>query len=311
MANTCSTRFRSILLISLLAAVSCSCSQDSGERPPRTIPLDVALSVSFEKTDVFTDSLLTMSFAWETGKAFSPLDKNLCVSVRFKDKGGNLLWETSHLPETPTTKWRPSQLVQYNRTLYVPPTTTEAAASVLVELCDMETSNTRYVISAPGGLPETPWLAQVGSLNIKPRPSMLASPSNANLIFESGFYPVEQDDKQEWRWTGKEARGKLERLNERGLLFLSGEVNLQHLKTPPTITISLGGKVRTRFSPDSDTGSFQRKLIVPDEDFGDSNWLDLAIEISETFVPSKVTQSEDERELGIKLMKIYFGPAGP
>jgi len=311
MVNTYATRFSSILLVCLLAAASCSCSQDTAEPQPRTVPIDVKLSVSFDRTEVFTDSLLTMSFVWETMKSFSPIDKNLWVSVRFRDNSGNLRWEASHLPEPPTAKWGPSQLVRYNRTLYVPPTMTDAAVFVLVELRNMEISDVRYVIAAPAGLSEAPWLAPVGELSIKPRPSLLESPSRANLIFESGFYPVERDGKQEWRWTGKQARGKLERLNERGMLFLSGEVNLQRLNTTPTITISLGGRVRTRFSPDSDTGRFQRKLIVPEEDFGDGNWLDIAIEISETFVPSKLTESDDDRELGIKLMKIYFGPAGP
>jgi len=311
MGNTYSTRIGGVLLICVLTAVLFSCGRDAAKQQPRTVPLDIRLLVSFEKTEVFTDSLLTMSFVWETGKSFSPIDKNLWVSVHFRDRSGNLLWEVSHLPEPTTTKWRPSQLVRYNRTVYVPPTMTEDKASVLVSLYDDRVSDIRYVISAPVGLPDTPWLAPVGSLSIKPRPSLLESPSRANLIFESGFYPVERDGKQEWRWTSKEARGKLERLDERGMLFLSGEANLQRLKTIPTITISLGGHVKTRFSPNAETGRFQRKLIVADEDFGESNWLDITIEISEAFVPSKLTESEDDRELGIRLMKMYFGPAGP
>ena len=309
MGNTYSTRIGSVLLICVLAAVLFSCDRDGARPQPRTVPLDVILSVSLDRTEVFTDSLLTMSFVWETAKSFSPIDTNLWVSVHFKDRSGNLLWEVSHLPEPPTTKWRPSQLVRYNRTVYVPPTMTEAAATVLVELYD-DRIDARYVISAPAGLSDAPWLAPAGNLRIKPRPSLLESPSRANLIFESGFYSVEREGKQEWRWTSKKARAKLERLNERGVLFLSGEVNLQRLNTIPTISIGLGGHIKTRFSPDSETGRFQRKLIVPDEDFGESNWLDISIEISETFVPSKLTESEDDRTLGIKLMKMYFGPAG-
>jgi len=48
---------------------------------------------------------------------------------------------------------------------------------------------------------------------------------------------------------------------------------------------------------------------VPDDAFGESNWLDVTIQTSETFVPSKVMDSTDTRELGIKLTKMFFGPA--
>jgi len=311
MGITYSTRIGGVLLILVLTAVLFSCDRDGAQPQPRTFPLDVKLLVSFEKVELFTDSLLTMSFVWETGTSFAPIDKSLWVSIRFRDRSGKLLWEVSHIPEPPTTKWRPSQLVRYNRTVYVPPTMTETEASVLVELYDDRASDCRYTISAPTGLSDTPWLAPVGKLRIKPRPSLFESPSRANLIFESGFYSVERDGKQDWRWTSKEARAKLERLNQRGVLFLSGEVNLQHLKTVPTITVSLGGQIKTSFSPESETGRFQRKIIVADEDFGESNWLDMSIECSETFIPSKSAESEDDRELGIRLMKMYFGPAAP
>ena len=311
MSNAHSTRIGSVLLICALAAVLSSCDSDGAKPQPRTVTLDVKLTVSLEKMEVFTDSLLTMSFVWETGQSFTPINKDLWVSVRFRDERGALLWEASQLPEIPTAKWRPSQLIRYNRTVYVPPIMTRTAAHVLVSVFDSEAPDVRYVISEPASLPDTPWMTPVGTLDVKPRPSMLESPSRANVIFESGFYPVERQGKQEWRWTGKEARAKLERLNERGLLFLSGEINLERLNTLPTVTVSLGGDVRTRFSPDSDTGRFQRKIIVPDEDFGESHWLDVCIQISETFVPSKLIDSKDDRELGIRLMKIYFGPAGP
>ena len=256
-----------------------------------------------------TDSLLTMSFAWETGRTFVQPKEELWVHVRFVDVRGNLLWETSHLPEPPMLKWRPSQLVQYNKTFYVPPIAAEMPAQVLIVLRDEKAPNVRFVISEPKGSPEAPWMAPVGRLQIRPRPSLLESPSRANIVLVSGFYPVENRDKLQWRWTGKVAKAKLERLNRRGILFLSGQVNLEHLNTLPTITVFVGDKVKASFSPDRDTSSFQRKIIVPDEEFGDSNWLDVTIETSETFVPSKVTDSTDTRELGIKLTKMYFGPA--
>jgi len=310
MNNTHSTRIGSVLLICALAAVLTSCDSNGAKPQPPTVSLDVKLTVSFEKTEVFTDSLLTMSFVWETGQSFTPISKDLSVSVRFRDDNGALLWEVSQLPEIPVAKWRPSQLIRYNRTVYVPPIMARTAAHVLVSVSDSGTSDVRYVISEPAGLADTPWMMPVGKLDIKPRPSMLESPLRANVIFMSGFYPIERQGKQEWRWTGKEARAKLERLNERGLLFISGEINLQRLNTLPTVTVSLGVDVKTSFTPDSDTGQFQRKIIVPDEDFGESHWLDVCIEISETFIPSKLMDCEDDRELGIRLMKIYFGPTG-
>ncbi|MBN1592698.1 MAG: hypothetical protein JW941_05565, partial [Candidatus Coatesbacteria bacterium] len=198
---------------------------------------------------------------------------------------------------------------QYNRTMYIPPLMNERAARVLISLTGDGTSGERYVISSPKGLMEKPWMAQVGEIKIKPRPSLLESPSRGNVIFVSGFYDIERQDDEEWRWTGKEALFRLERLDETGLLYLSGEVNLERLNTIPTITITIGGQERAKFSPDNDTGLFERKMIVPDADFGESHWLDVKMETSEAFTPSKLVKSTDDRELGIKLLKIYFGPA--
>jgi len=309
MANARLTKLRGILLVALLVAALSSCAKEEGKPQPKGVPLDVKLSVTSDREVALTDSLLTMSFAWETGPTFVPPKGELWVHVRFVDKSGGLLWETSHLPEPPMLKWRPSQLVQYNRTFYVPPIDAEKTAQVLVVLQDEKAPNVRFVLSAPKGGPDAPWLAPVARLKIRPRPSLLESPSRAKIVLISGFYPVEQQGKLQWRWTGKVAKAKLERLNKRGILFLSGQVNLEHLNTLPTITVSIGSEVRASFSPDRDTGNFQRKIIVPDDAFGESNWLDVTIQTSETFVPSKVMDSTDTRELGIKLTKMFFGPA--
>ncbi len=309
MANARLTKLRGILLVGLLVTALCSCGKDEGKPRPKVVPLDVKLSVAPDRTAVMTDSLLTMSFAWETGRTFVQPKGELWVQVRFVDVRGNLLWETSHLPEPPMLKWRPSQLVQYNKTFYVPPIGAETPAQVLIVLRDEKAPNVRFVLSAPKGRPEAPWMATVVRLQIRPRPSLLESPSRANIVLVSGFYPVEQQGKLQWRWTGKVAKAKLERLGKRGILFLSGQVNFEHLNTLPTITVSVGDKVKASFSPDRDTGNFQRKIIVPDDAFGESNWLDVTIETSETFVPSKVMDSTDTRELGVKLTKMFFGPA--
>lgn len=293
-----------------MLAVIIGCQKEQANPAPELISLDVKLSASFDKAVVTTDSLLTMSFVWETLGAFSPIDRDLWASVQFRDSSGKLLWGADHVPDTPTSKWRPSQLVNYNRTIYVPPALSETVAHVLVGLYDPKRPIRRFVISSPEGVLGEPWLSKVGEVEVKPRPSLLESPSRANIMLESGFYPVEREDGDQWRWTLKEARLKLQNLGERGMLFLEGEVNLECLNSPPTITITIGGKERGSFSPNLESGRFQRKVVVQESDFGDKRWLDVLIETSETFVPSQHSATTDSRELGIKLRKIYFAPAG-
>ncbi|MCD6327485.1 hypothetical protein J7M28_08030 [bacterium] len=302
-------RLRALLPLILFAFLPFACNES--ELKPEAIPLDVALSVAFDKTTVQTDSLLTMSFAWETMKAFHAIDNNLWVSVQFVGADGKLLFDENHLPDKPTGTWRQSQLIEYNRTIYVPPSFSEATATVFVSLRDKRRPEVRYSIAGAGGDSRKPFATNVGAVHIKPRPTLLESTMRSNVVFESGFYPVESSGQEEWRWTGKEARGKLQRLGERGILFLEGEVNVRTANELPTISIWIGDELRAEFTPNPQTGRFQRKLIVPESDFGDRHFIDMKIKTTRTFRPNRLSESADNRELGIKLQKIYFGPAGP
>jgi len=299
-------------VVSLVVVAGClfGCSREVGPRQ-RLVPLPVRVSVSFDSKEVYSDSLLTASFVWETGKSFVAPKERLWVFLHFKDKEGRMLWQADHLPEPVTPHWRASQLIRYARTIYVPPIVSERRAYVYVGLYDPRSSKTKYLVSGGTASSQRPWDVMVGEVLVRPRPSLIEGPSWANVVFEEGFYAVEQEGNESWRWTGREASARLEYVGERGVLFVQGEVNLKCLKRVPTISLWVGGKLRVRFTPNGETGEFERKLIVEPDEFGDSRWLRLRLETSETFVPATCVSSSDTRELGLKIRKIYFGPSSP
>src|SRR3954471_24073467 len=100
------------LLLALLAACCGACSSKADNAKPVA-----TASVTVGQPGAAIESPVAITYKFVVAADAPKLTKDYSVFVHFSDPTGEQLWADDHMPEPPTTQWKPGDTVQYSRTL--------------------------------------------------------------------------------------------------------------------------------------------------------------------------------------------------
>jgi hypothetical protein len=224
------------------------------------------------------------------------------VFVHFVDQNDEQMWTDDHVPPVPPSQWKAGQTVEYTRTLFIPRYPFVGEATIKVGLYSPKT-NRRLTMA---GETEGQRAYRVGTLTILPNSESVA------ILFKEGWNPAEvaRDNAGiEWQWTKADALASFRNPRKDAMLYLNVDGRPDLAGQPQQVTVSIGGQPLETFVVET-MAPMLRRTPVKAAQFGDSEMVDLRIQVSPTFVPLKTpaAASNDPRELGIRVFNIFVEP---
>lgn len=292
-------RLSSCILAAVLAAsaVLAGCQSGDDNAAPVAAP---SFSANRERAPLGSPVEVTYRFTVES--EVPPLADDFKVMVHFLDSDDEQLWTDDHEPPVSTRNWKPGQIIEYERTVFVPVFPYVGPVSVHMGLYSPKTGQRLPLKGETIGQRSY----RVGTLELVPRPE------DAFIIFKDGWHNAEvarENAAVEWQWTKKDAVLAFRNPGRDATFYLHVDGRPDFLGKPLGVTLRIGDQVIDQFELTSQDEAV-RKIPVAAAQFGAGESVDLHIGVSETFVPSLVPQakSADARDLGVRVFHAYIEP---
>jgi hypothetical protein len=214
------------------------------------------------------------------------------------------LFEDDHLPVPPPSTWKPGETYSYSRTLFVP---------VYPYVGEVEMRTGLYPYPGRG---ERPALKgddrgaheyKVASLELLPQTE------NIFLVYKDGWYNPEahpENPSIERTWIEREALTSFKNPKKDVIIYIEADTCVKCFPATPELTVAVGNNVGRRFAIE-DPAIFLKKIHVTAEDLGDEEWVDLRLEMNDSFIPNQLDPplNNDDRELGLNVYHLYVADA--
>lgn len=285
------TSLRSYLtgaLCLVVAAAGAACGGGGADEPPVATP---SLSLNHQRVPIGSPVKLTYKFDVAQNASF---DGDYIVFVHVLDPDGEQLWTDDHTPPTPTSSWKPGQVIEYTRTVFVPnyPYIGEAVVRLglykgekRLTLNGEEASRKEYVVA---------------------RFQLQPQSENVYLIQKDGWYPAEvaaDNAASEWNWTQKRAVLSFRNPKQDVLFYLEADARTDLFTPPQQVTISIGGQTIGSFAADARDPKLYTFPVTAAQ-LGAGEMAELVIEVDRTFSPG----GGDTRELGLRVFHAFIDP---
>lgn len=279
-----------VLACVLLAAVG-ACSRKQPAEPPVATP-----SVSLSKDKAAIGSPLKATYRFEV-LPNATFDADYVVFVHVLDPDGEKLWQDDHPPSIPTSQWKPGQVIEYTRMVFVPnyPYIGESAIRIglynpangkRLSLNASEASRQEYV---------------VGKLQLLPQSE------NIFLIYKDGWHPQEVDPNNaatEWQWMKKAATISFRNPKRDATFYLEWDARADLFNPPQQVVVKLGGQTIGTFAASAKDRTLTTFPITAAQ-FGPGDMAEITIEVDRTFTPGG---GADTRELGLRVFHAFIEP---
>jgi hypothetical protein len=281
------TRRRVAVVLSscLLLAVSAGCGRDSDVEPAVATP-----SLTLDHQRVPIGSPLTLNYRFQVADGAS-IDDDFWVFVHVVDPDGERLWHDDHMPPRPTSSWKPGEVIEYSRQIFVPiyPYIGEATVRIglykdarRLALDGNEVRRREYEVA---------------------RVTILPQSENIFRIYKDGWHNAEvsaDDPTVEWQWSHKAGTVSFRNPKKDVRLYLEIEARPDLLPAPQEVTIRSGDQVVGRFT--ADFTDRQLKIFpITAEQLGSGEMVELVVEVDRTIPP----RGGDPRELGIRVFNLF------
>lgn len=282
-----------------LAAGAGACSRKTDSDPPVATP-----AFKTSKARAALGSPVDLEYQFALSKSAPRLDRNYRVLVHFLDSDQELIFTDDHNPPKATTTWQPGEVVTYRHTMFIPVYPYIGQTTVLVGLYDPETGKRLPLAGENNGQRAY----KVGTMELLPQSE------NVFLIFKEGWHPAEvapDNATVEWQWTKKDALLSLRNPLRDATLFLdlNGRTDLVPNQS---LTVKIGDQVLDAFALPVGEERMIRRVPISAAQFGKGEMVDIALQVSETFVPARLpsARSSDPRELGVRVFHAFVEPKG-
>ncbi len=287
--------FVSISLVVALA-VGPACAKKADTTPPVATP---TVTVDRPRAALGSPIVVTYQFAVAPGAHF---DADYRVFVHFVDANGELMWTDDHLPDPPTTQWKPGETIKYSRTLFIPIYPYVGEASIEVGL---------YGGKDQGRLPLAGEQRGQRSYRVA-NLTLLPQTENIFIIFKDGWHLAEVSPDNvaaEWQWTKKDATIAFRNPRRDATLLLDVDGQPRFMTTPQIVTVKLGDQTLDTFTLDTKAKQI-RRIPISALQMGNGEMVEVKLSVDKTFVPAQVEGGSpaDTRELGLRVFHVVVEP---
>ena len=280
-----------------LSAVSlAACAGKEPEPPPVATP-----SFIVKQTRVPLGSPIEVTYKFAVAPDAAPVKENFRVFVHFLDSDKELMWADDHDLPVPTSQWKPGQVVEYSKTMFVPVYPYVGATTVVMGLYSAE-SNSRLPLAGQNNGQRA---YVVGQLELLPQTE------NVFVMFKDGWHPAEAPPDNaavEWQWTKKDATLSLRNPRKDVILYL----HLDHpdvFPEPQHVTVTVGDQTIDSFTIEANKELIRKPRITAAQ-LGTGEVVEIRLSVDKTYVPAVITNgtSRDPRELGVRVFHAYIQP---
>lgn len=278
------------VVVCVLAVAFAACSSKEPTQPPVATP-----TVTLAKDKAAIGSPIRITYKFEV-LPNAKIDANHAVFVHVMDPDGEKLWQDDHQPEVPTSQWKPGQVIEYTRTVFVPNYPYIGEAIIRLGLYNTADGK-RLTLNAPEASRQE---YIVGRFHLLPQSE------NVFIIPKEGWHPQEIDSNNptsEWQWTKKTATISFRNPKRDSAFYLDFDARPDLFSPPQHITVSTGGQALATFAADSKDKTL--KIIpISAAQLGSGDMVDVVIDVDRTFTPG----GADARELGIRVFHSFIEP---
>jgi hypothetical protein len=279
-----------------LSVLMSACRREEPEPPPVATP-----SFSANRTRVPAGSPVEMTYKFVVSPTAPKIPENYRVFVHFLDADNERLWADDHDPPIPTTQWKPGQVIEYTKTMFVPIVPHEGATKVLMGLYS-NASDSRLPLA---GTNNGQRAYTVGNLDVLKRTEGIF------VMFKDGWHAAETPPDNatvEWQWSKKEATLSV-RNPKRDVTFYLHLDQPGVFPEPQQVTVTIGNQTIDSFVIEPKK-ELIRKPVITAAQLGTADIVDLKITVDKSYVPAVITNgaNRDPRELGIRVFHAYMQP---
>jgi hypothetical protein len=282
--------------VALCLMSAAACRRQQAEPPPVATP-----SFSVSQSRVPLGSPVEVTYKFTVAKDAPPIKENYRVFVHFLDPDKERMWTDDHDLPVPTTQWKPGQVIEYTKTMFVPIYPYMGPTTVLMGLYS-QASNSRLPLAGENNGQRA---YTVGKLELLPQTD------NVFVMFKEGWHPAETPPDNaavEWQWTKKDATLSV-RNPRKDVTFYLHLDSPGVFNEPQQVTVSLGGQTIDSFTIQPKQ-ELIRKPVITAAQLGTGDIADIHISVDKTYVPAVVTggANRDPRELGVRVFHAYVQP---
>jgi len=285
-----------LLFAVVLGALAAACGRSETPGPPVATP-----SVTFARPRVPLGSPIEVTYKFQVAANAPAFDQDYRVFVHFLDADDERLWTDDHDPSVPTSQWKPGQVIEYTRTMFVPVISYIGDAQVRLGLYSPRDQRRLPL----GGTDAGQLSYKVATL------ALLPHSENVFLLFKDGWHNSEvagDNSAVEWQWSKKIATLSFRNPKKDVTFYLQAD-NPAAYAEPQTVTINVNGaKVDTiAVTPRQE---FLHRTTVTAAQLGTGDMVDITLDVDKTWVPALVpgSNSRDPRELGLRVFHAFVEP---
>jgi hypothetical protein len=283
-------------LLCVCVATAAGCRRQQAEPAPVATP-----SFSVNQTRVPLGSPVEVTYKFVVAPDAPRISEDYRVFVHFLDADKERIFTDDHDLPVPTTQWKPGQVIEYSKTMFVPVYPYMGPATVLMGLYS-NASNSRLPLAGQNNGQRGYEVAKI---------ELLPQNESIFVMFKEGWHPAETPPDNaavEWQWTKKDSILSVRNPKKDVIFYL-------HLDQPADfaqsqqVVVTLGDQTIDAFTVEPRKEQI-RKTAITAAQLGTADVIDLKISVDKTYIPSVATNgaSRDPRELGVRVFHAYVQP---
>ncbi len=260
---------------------------------------NIDLSVSLS-TPYYSNIMTDIKYDWMIKKIPFNFDPDYKVFVHFwwNSKKVMLLQDDHDFPWN-IENWKNGAELSYtHKDIYIPD---------FLDDFDLDLSGKEKITITAGiwkpGVKDSKLILFSKEVEFEPRPA-----EYPEITFAEGWYPEEKFGRgiyNSWRWTSKTASIIADNVGKDLKLYIIGGVD-KAVYPDQKVIVKINGKQIDEFIPES--GKFKKVYLLKKNDLGENDEFNIIISTDKTFIPSKIKNNDDNRELGLQIFFVNLMP---